>query len=160
MRLSPGGAVFLRTAFIALYLLGCASAPAQEDKSQVKDPFPLEEPWVEALPVPYDPELEQQIQEVQESISTLHEQMVRRKAALEQALEPGEEGRIREELSQLKHERDALEKMLHNLVDEARASEWTKIDEALKRTRRLDILEDRKERKEEAVRDKRDEELQ
>ena len=117
------------------------------------------EPWLDTILVPQDRELEKQIKEVQDSIFTLHQQMVRRKLTLSETDGVEDRNELMQEIELLTKERDMLEGILHDMVDEARATEWTVIDQALERSRKLEFLLDLEEIKEEAVSDRRDESL-
>lgn len=114
----------------------------------------VEEPWLEPILVPFDPELEEQILEVQQALSTLHKQMVRRKEVLKKTTDPATKTTLYQELETLRKEREDLEKLLHDLVEEARLSEKTAIDEALARARWLERQQEYWEKKEEIIRDR------
>ncbi|MBI3320991.1 MAG: hypothetical protein HYZ91_01840, partial [Candidatus Omnitrophica bacterium] len=114
----------------------------------------LNEPWLEAIPVPTDPELEAQIKEIQEALGAIYQQMVRRKEALLNASDPAAKTVLYEELEQLRKERKNLEALLHELIDEAKVSERTAIDEALARARWLERRQEYWEQKEELLRDR------
>ena len=113
-----------------------------------------EEPWMEPLPVPFDPELEALIKEVQEALHTVHQQMVRRKELVKQTQDPAAKASFYDELERLRKERAELQGILNKLVEEARISELTEIDEALARARWLEQREERWEKKEELIRDR------
>ena len=146
----------IRTLGAGLLALGLALAssgplPAEEPAAQDADEIA---PWLEPLPVPFDPELEELIEEVQDGLSTLHKQMVRRKESLDQTQDPAAKAALYEELEMLRRERDELRVLLNKLVEEARISELTEIDEALARARWLEQREERWEKKEEIIRDR------
>jgi hypothetical protein len=131
-----------------------ATVDAQPLAAQTAASEELEEPWLEPMPVPFDPELEEQIQEVQDGLSTIHQQMVRRKDALREAPDATTKARLFEELEALRKERKELEALLNDLVEEAKVSERTAIDEALSRTRWLERQQEYWEKKEELLRDR------
>lgn len=106
------------------------------------------------IPVPADAELEQQIRDVQEALKTIYEQMVRHAEALKNAPDAATRAQLSEELEELRTERDGLEKLLHHLIDEAKLSERTAIDEALARARWLERQQEQWQQKEEAIRDR------
>lgn len=147
--------VFLGALMLGMWLP--ASMQAEEPSTQ---PPPAEETeeakpvWMKPLPVPFDVELEQQIVEVQDALKTIHQQMVRRKEALKKIHEPATKTRLYEELEQLRKTRDELERLLHDLVDEAKASQKTEIDEALTRARWLERKQEYEAQKEELIRDR------
>ena len=126
----------------------CAAEPTSSEELE------LEEPWMEAIPVPADPELEQQIQEVQDALSAIHRQMVRRKEALNKTPDAAAKTALYGELEALRQEREDLEALLHDLVDEAKLSERTKIDEALARARWFERRQEYQDQKEEITRDR------
>ena len=124
-----------------------ANTPTPE-KVEAKEPH-----WMEPIPIPADPELEQQIKEVREALGTIDQQIVRRKEAAEKAQEPATKTTLYEELEHLRKEHDDLEALLHDLVNEAKASEQTAVDEALARARWLERRQEYLEQKEELIRD-------
>lgn len=115
---------------------------------------PDQQQWLEPIPIPADPELEQQILEIQDALSTLHQQTVRRKEALTRAQDAAGKAKLYEELEVLRKERQELEALLHDLVEEARLSEQTAIDEALAQARWLERQQERHAQREELIRDR------
>jgi len=111
---------------------------------------------MEALPVPADPELEQQIVEVQDALKAIYREMVRRKDVLKKTQEPATKARLYDEFERLRKEREDLEALLHDLVDEAKLSEQTAIDEALARARWLERQQEYQAQKEELIRDRKE----
>jgi len=117
-------------------------------------PEDLEEPWMEPLPIPFDPELEELIKEVQEALNAVHQQMVRRKELVKQTEDAAAKATLYDELERLRKERAELQALLNQLVEEAQISQRTAIDEALARARWLEQREERWEKKEELIRDR------
>ena len=111
-------------------------------------------PWLKAIPVPADPELEAQIVEVQEALSTIDKQIVRHKEALGKTQDPATKTSLYEQLELLRKDRNDLEAFLHDLVDEAKISEQTAMDEALAHARWLERQQEYQEKKEELIRDR------
>lgn len=101
-----------------------------------------------------DPVLEEQIAKVQGALDQLHEQMAQRRLALQQEPDGTRKAALYAELDGLRKERDLLERLLHDLVDEAKATEWTAIDEALKRARTFERRQEGTYQREEAIRDR------
>ena len=133
----------------------CAEEPTRQPTSPKETTEPhVEKLWMRALPVPADPELEQQIKELQEALGTIDTQMVRRKDLLQKTQDPATKTSLYEELERLRKEREALEKLLHDLIDEAKVSEQTAIDQALTRARWLERQQESWEKKEELLRDR------
>ena len=119
------------------------------------EPPEVEEPrWMEPLPVPADVELEEQIQEVQEALSAIYQQMVRRRDALKKTTDAAAKASLYDEFERLRKEREDLEALLHDLVDEAKLSEQTAIDAALARARWLERQQEYHTQKEELIRDR------
>ena len=133
-------------------LLGAGLSYAADSPSETS-PSP-EEPWLEPIPTPLDYELEAQIKEVQEALGAIHTQMVRRKELLNKTDDPTRKAVLYDELERLRKEREELESLLHQLVDEAKQSERTAIDEALARARWLERRQEYWEQKEELIRDR------
>ena len=142
---------------LALGIAACASQRAVAQQPAAKQPETAEateEPWLKPYPIPADPELEQQINEVQEALTSIHQQIVRRKEALKKAADPAAKSQVYDELEVLRKEAAELERLLHELVEEARASERTAIDEALARARWLERQQEYQAQKEEIIRDR------
>lgn len=130
------------------------ASPQPSSTQETPSDTSSESSWLEPIPVPADPELEEQIQEVQEALNTLYQQMVRRKEALRKTQDAAQKAKWYEELEALRKEHQELEALLHDLVDEARLSERTAIDEALARARELEQQHEQWEHKEELIRDR------
>ncbi|MBI3011753.1 MAG: hypothetical protein HYY58_04630, partial [Candidatus Omnitrophica bacterium] len=84
----------------------------------------------------------------------LHEQVVRRKRLVADAQDEAAKARLLGEIDSLRTERDEIESLLHQLVNEARASERTAIDEALANVRMLEWRREQLDRREEIIRDR------
>ena len=110
--------------------------------------------WLEPYPVPADPELEKQITELQEALGAINKELVRRKQAVQTAQEATVKAKLYEDIETLRKEQNALDALLRDLIDEARASEWTAIDEALARVRWLERKQEYHDRTEEILRDR------
>ena len=143
------------TLFVAgLGLLCTGGLPAEESSQTPPQEVKVEEPWIEPIPVPTDPELEHQIQEIQEALGIIHQQMVRRKEALNMTQDATTKATLYDEFERLRKEREELEQLLHELVDEAKLSEQTALDEALARARWLERQEEIRQQREEIIRDR------
>ena len=101
-----------------------------------------------------DPELKEQIVKVEGVLGDLHTDMTQRRNAIKQETDPAKKAALYAELDKIRRERDTLERILHELVEEATATEWTKIDEALKRARTIEKYQERAYRREEVIRDR------
>ena len=109
---------------------------------------------MEAMVIPADPELEQQIHEIQDALTAIYQQMVRRKEALKKTQDPATKATLYEEFERLRKDREDLEALLHDLVDEAKLSQRTAIDEALARARGFERQQEYQQQKEELIRDR------
>ncbi|MBI3021571.1 MAG: hypothetical protein HYY90_00150 [Candidatus Omnitrophica bacterium] len=134
---------------------------AQEQAAKTKKTPPpspqeleSEAPWMQPIPVPADPELEAQLYELQDALKAIHEQIVRRKRILADAQDETAKATLFAEIDSLRTERDEIESLLHQLVNEARASERTAIDEALANVRMLEWRREQLDRREEIIRDR------
>ena len=133
--------------------LGVESASAAPQPTS--EDVDLKEPqWMEAIPMPADPELEEQIVEVQKALKAIYQEMVRRKEVLKKTAEAVTKAKLYDEFEQLRKEREDLEALLHDLVDEAKLSEQTAIDAALARARWLERQQEYQAQKEELIRDR------
>lgn len=144
-------------------LIGGILAPARAllaQDSPTTSPAPqdvtVEEPWLEPIPVPFDPELERQIEEVQDALTTIHQQMVRHKERATETQDLANKAKLYETLEALRRERDDLQAVLNDLVAEAKASQRTAIDEALARARWLEHQQERWYQKEELTRERKE----
>ena len=147
----------LRGVVVLALGIGCGQAGEAQEPAQQSSPgesVELTEPWLEPMPVPFDKELEEQIVEIQDALSEVHKQMVRRKAILERSPDAASKAALYDQLEALRKERNNLEALLQDLVEEARASEKTAIDEALARVRWLERRREQLEQREELIRDR------
>lgn len=110
----------------------------------------------EALQVPTeDPVLKEQIAKIHAALQDLHIEMARlRKELQTPSLDDRRAGSLYGQLDGLRKEHDSLERLLHELVEEAQATEWTEIDEALKRVKQYEQTQERQYRQEEVLRDR------
>ena len=135
--------------------LGIVARPvsAQEPPQQppVED---TTDAWLQPYHVTADPELEEQIVEIQQALSAINRELVRRNEAVEKTADAEVKTRLYGELDLLRKEHRSLEGLLNDLVDEAKASERTEIDEALARARWLEQQQERWYQKEEQLRDR------
>ena len=163
MRLGPrryiGGSLILLVICSSSRLALAAEdyAPNQNKQpaaTSVPEELKVEEPGMQAIPVPADPELEHQIKEVQDGLRTIYQQMVRRKEALKTAQDPAAKAALYDEFERLRRVREELEALLHDLVDEAKLSQRTAIDEALARARWFEHQQESWEKKEDLIRDR------
>ncbi len=108
----------------------------------------------ESPAVTADPILRRQIGTIQGELGWLNHLMVERKLAIDR--EPDEKKKLLlySQWDRLRRERKSLEWLLQDLVEEARAIEWSKIDEAISRVRALERELERTERKEDTLRDR------
>ncbi len=101
-----------------------------------------------------DTELEQQIDEVSKTLTSVHQDIAIRRQELEQETDQAKKVALQGELNKFREERDSLEKLLHQLSDEAKPMEPTQINQALNRTRRLERAQERQYEHEEILRDR------
>ncbi len=133
--------------------LGMLASPLSAQKPPAEEPA---ESWLQPYPIPADPELEEQIVEIQQALSAINRELVRRNEAVEKTADAAEKTKLYDELGLLRKERRSLEGLLNDLVDEAKASERTEIDEALARVRWLELQQERWNQKEELTRDRKE----
>lgn len=147
----------LTTMGVTLVLMGMLASPlfAQESPQQAPQDQ-AGEPWVEPYPVPADPELEEQIVEIQQALGAINRELVRRNEAVEKTADAEQKTRLYGELDLLRKEHRSLEGLLNDLVDEAKASERTEIDEALARARWLERQQEQWYQKEELTRERKE----
>ena len=101
-----------------------------------------------------DPELKEQILKINDVLEELHQQMADRKGAIQAVSSDAKKAALYVELDRLRKEHDMLERLLHELVEEAKATEWTTIDEALKRARAVERHQERAYQREENLRER------
>lgn len=144
----------LTTIGITLVLTwGMLASPLSAQEPPAEEPT---EAWLQPYPVPADPELEEQIVEIQQALGAINRELVRRNEAVEKTSDSVEKTRLYGELDLLRKERRSLEGLLNDLVDEAKASERTEIDEALARVRWLERQQEQWYKKEELTRDRKE----
>lgn len=117
---------------------------------------PSDESWLEPIPTPFDPELEQQIEEVQGALGAINKQIVRHKEQLKHEEDPAAKAKVYDTLEALREEQEDLKALLDDLVGEAKASQRTEIDEALARARWLERQREQWEKREELIRDRKE----
>lgn len=98
--------------------------------------------------------LKEQIAKVDQAIQELHGRMVERRQAIQQVTDKTKKAALDAELDGLRKERDMLERLLHELVEEARATEWTAVDQALARAKSLERRQEEAYQRQEALRDR------
>lgn len=139
---------------VAFLLLSILQTSAFSQEPLDADSSNAVEAWIEPIPTPADPELEAQIKEIQDALSAINMQIVRRKELLRTMQDAAAKSKTYEELDTLQKERRELDALLRNLVEEARISERTAIDEALARVRWLERQQQYWDQKEEVLRDR------
>ena len=107
-----------------------------------------------AAVVTEDAVLKEQITKVDQAIQELHARMVEHRQAIQQAADEAKKAALYAELDGLRKERDMLERLLHELVEEAKATEWTAIDQALARAKVLERRQEGASRRQEVLRDR------
>ena len=143
--------VFPTAAGLLLSLVWLVPASQAVSPSEEEPPHSHEE----ALNiVTEDPVLKEQIVKVTEGLETLHQQMAQRRKALNTTTDEVKKAVLYAELDGLRKEHDMLERLLHELVEEAKATECTTIDEALKRAREVERYQERAYQKEEVLRER------
>lgn len=101
-----------------------------------------------------DPVLKEQIVKVEQALEGLHQQMAQSREMIRQAAGEAQQAAAYAQLDGLRRQHDMLEGLLHDLVEEATATEWTKIDAALQAARSYERVQEHAYRKEEALRDR------
>ena len=153
MEISTKGQIVKRL----VLLMGCGlllPAPLFAEEPAAQGHSSPEPSHMEAIVVPADPELERQIQEVQGALATIAQQMVRRSETLQKTQDAAAKASLYEEFELLRKDRDDLEALLHDLIDEAKLSQRTAIDEALARARWFERQQEYQQQKEEIIRDR------
>jgi len=144
------------------YIIGLAScvlalsvgSPLWAQEGSPTKPSDDDQAWFEPIPTPFDPELERQLEEVQSALVAIHKQIVRHKEHAKREGDPAEQARLQERLKALYEERDTLRAVLDDMIGEAKASQRTAIDEALRRARWLERQQESWQKKEELLRDR------
>lgn len=133
----------------------CAPAASAQEPSTSAADQPTES-WLQPYPTPADPELEEQIAELQQAVGAITKELVRRKKAVHELQDSAAKTQLYDEIEMLRKEERMLGALLRDLIDEARASEWTAIDEALARARWLERQQEYHEKAEEIIRDRKE----
>lgn len=103
-----------------------------------------------------DKELTEQIFKVHDALEDLHQQIAQHRRKIQAAGTDAERASLYAQLDLLRKEHDMLERLLHELVEEAKATEWTKVDEALRQVRGLERYQEKQQRREDVLRDRRE----
>jgi ABC-type phosphate transport system auxiliary subunit len=103
-----------------------------------------------------DPVLKEQIVKVTQVLDQLHHEMAKKRQAIHSAANDAQKSASYAELDVLNKEHDMLEQLLHDLVKEAHATEWTIVDEALRRVKKFEQRQEQEYRQEEALRDRKE----
>lgn len=149
--------------FLSLLIVGgiflcLPSLYAQESSAPAASPEDTEvmEAWLQPYPTPADPELEEQIVELQQALGAISKELVRRKHAVQDTQDSAVKAQLYAEIEMLRKEQRALDALLRDLIDEAKASEWTAIDEALARARWLERQQEYRDRAQELSRERKE----
>ena len=127
-------------------LLPLASAAEEENGGLVHE---------EAMTlVTEDEALKEQIIQLDQAAQNLHHQIAQLRATIQGIADQVQKAKLYAELDGMQKELRSLEQLLHELLDEAKATEWTKIDEALKRANRFDRMQERVYERQEVIRDR------
>ena len=111
----------------------------------------------EALPVETeDPVLKEQIDKVSQALNQLYHQMAQKRQAIQAAPDEARRSALSAELDVLRKEHDMLNRLLHDLISEAHATEWTDVDEALRRVKQFEQRQEREDQQEEALSDRKE----
>lgn len=142
------------TAGILWGLLGAGFTLADETS-----PAPEEETaeglYKEAVTVSTEDQvLKEQLLKVASILQETHQKMTQRRRELQQTTDQTRKTALYTELDGLRKERDMLERLLHDLVEEATATEWTAIDEALRRAKSFERHQEKAYQKEENLRER------
>lgn len=138
--------VLLCSPFLALAAEGPPSSVPEEARPHI-DPTAIHTE---------DEDLKAQIFKVNDALENLHRQIAQQRKQIQAAATDAERARLYARLDALRKEHDMLERLLHELVDEATATEWTKVDQALKRVRELERYQEKQQRREDVLRDRRE----
>ncbi len=104
--------------------------------------------------------LKEQITKIDVELGKLHEQTARIRKTIQQTTDQSQKTALYGQLDGLQNEQKSLERLLNELIGEAKATEWTKIDAALKRAKKSELYQEREYEREEAIRDRRQQQLQ
>lgn len=102
-----------------------------------------------------DAVLKEQIVKVHEALAVLDQQIAERRRQLQQAAGDAQKSSLLyAEVDGLRKEYGMLERLLNDLVEEAKATEWTAIDQALARAKRFERHQEGAYQRQEVIRDR------
>lgn len=101
-----------------------------------------------------DAVLKEQIIKIDQATQDLHHQIVQVRQTIQQTTDQAEKAKLYAQLDDLQKDQHSLEQILHELLEEAKATEWTKIDAALKRAKRFERYQEEVYQKQEVIRDR------
>jgi len=101
-----------------------------------------------------DEVLREQIVKVNDALEELHQEIAQQRKKIQAAGTDAERAGLYARLDALHKEHDMLERLLHELVEEAKVTEWTELDEAISRAEDLRRQREYQELKRELLRDR------
>ena len=101
-----------------------------------------------------DAVLKEQITQIDQAAQNLHHQIAQLRATIQGTASEAQKAQLYAELDGMQKELRSLERLLHDLLDEAKATEWTTIDEALKQAKRFERMQERVYERQEVIRDR------
>lgn len=143
-----------RVVIVVTVLGSCFSGMPGLAEESLEDEARLRKAQEAAAVMTEDPVLKEQITKVAQALEQIHRQMAQRRQAIQRTNDEAQKSALYAELDGLRRERDLLERLVHELADEARATEWTAIDEALQRAKRFERAQDRSYKREEDLRER------
>ncbi len=102
-----------------------------------------------------DAALEEQITKISREMEKLNLQMARLKKTLPGTMDEAQKVTATSELEHLRDERRTLQQLLDKLVEAGKADEGTVIDQALRRARKLERIQERASEQQETIYDRR-----
>ena len=130
-----------------------AARPAPQPKTTEEETMPRVHE--EALTVTTEDEvLKEQLLKVDGVLTELHQRIAQRRLELRGATDEARKAALYSELDGLRKEWNMLERLLHDLVEEAQATQWTAIDEALRRAKSFERYQERTYQREENIRER------
>lgn len=103
-----------------------------------------------------DEDLKEQIFKINDALEDLHQKIAQQRKQIQAAGTDAQQAALYARLDGLRKEHDMLERLLHELVEEAQATEWTTVDEALRKARESERYQENQQRKEDVLRDRRE----
>ncbi len=101
-------------------------------------------------------EVQDQIVKISDEVSKLHLEMAKLRSQTKAEKDPGKKGELNVQFEDTRKQRNSLQKLLDELVEEGHTTENTNVDKVLNQAKKFERTQDRESMQREAVSDRKD----